>query len=120
MDLIIDGNDLVVRLAGLEKLAAFRWTDLRIPRSAIVRADKTLPESSWKQLRVAGTHIPGWLKAGSYYASAGWEFWYVAFHRRPEPLTLTLNGEKIGRVAFAKVVLGVSDTALVDRIVAWC
>jgi len=115
MDLTIEGSELVVQLEGLERWVALRWSDVRIPRSAIVRADNALPQQSWKQLRAPGTYIPGWIKAGSYFTSAGWEFWYFAYRRQPHPLTLSLAGQK-----FTKVVLGVSDAGLVDHVMAWC
>lgn len=114
MEIAFENDEMVVRLGPLEKLAALRGKALRVPRTAIRKVKRSLPPSTWKQLRVPGTHIPGLLKAGSYYTDRGWEFWYVTRAGRRHPLTVELEGQP-----YRYLVLGLKSDATADRIEAW-
>ena len=105
-------DSLDITLEGLEKVWALKGS-LNVPLEHIVHADARQPESSLLDLRIPGTHLPGIIRAGSYYCrrSGGWqwEFWYLT---RLEPLVIELKGEHYGRL-----VLGVKDArSLADSI----
>lgn len=82
-DLRVEGNDLVVRMNPLERLATFRWK----PRVAL---DTVLgmeivehPRRDLLGLRVLGTGIPAVVEYGTYEVNGGLTFAAVNFtHRR--------------------------------------
>ena len=106
MKLRIESDSLHVTLEGWEHVWALHGS-LSIPLDTITAvearhaADK--PPDYWKGLRVPGTFLPGVIKAGTYYASVGREFWY---YTRGKPfLVLHLNDG-----SYRRVVLGIDDT----------
>ena len=113
MKIALEEDALVVKLSLLEKLAAVRWTDVRVPRGDVAGAEAALPPTTWKQLRLPGTHLPGLLKAGTYFTNRGWEFWYVTRNGRQNPVTVSLRGHR-----YARLVLSPGEP-VADQINAW-
>jgi hypothetical protein len=114
MEIAFDNEEMVVRLSPLEKLAAFKWSDIRVPRSSIEGVERSLPPPTWKELRVPGTFIPGLIKAGSYYTDRGWEFWYVTRTGKSYPVTVSLKEQR-----YARLVLGFQSGSEADRLEDW-
>lgn len=114
MEFDIERDEMVVRLTPLERLAAFKWSEIRVPKSAIEGIERSLPPPTWKALRVPGTFIPGLIKAGSYFTDRGWEFWYVTRTGKSCPITVLLKGQR-----YTRLVLGLSSSSEADRIEAW-
>ena len=62
------------------------------------------PQNSWTDIKAPGTHVPGVIKAGTYYTRRGKEFWYVIadakfltleLHDEPyQKIVLTLDGHE--------------------------
>jgi hypothetical protein len=114
MEIVFDDDEMVVRLAPLEKLAAIKWSDIRVPRGSIESVERALPPPTWKAVRLPGTSIPGLITAGSYYTGRGWEFWYVTRTGRRHPITVLLKGQR-----YALLVLGFQSRSEADRIDEW-
>jgi hypothetical protein len=113
MEVSLEEDALVVKLGLLEKLAAVRWTDVRVPRDNVAGAEPVLPPPTWKQLRLPGTHLPGLIKAGTYLTNRGWEFWYLTRNGRQHPVTVSLRGHR-----YARLVLGIGEPTA-ERINEW-
>lgn len=60
------------------------------------------PQSSWKELRVPGTMLPGVIKAGTYLTNRGKEFWYVS-RTNKFPITIELRSS-----SYKRLVIGFS------------
>jgi hypothetical protein len=77
-----------------------------IPARHVVRvyADPTIAEKWWKGLRVAGTHVPGVIAAGTFYQHGNWVFWDV--HHPEKALVIELHDER-----FEKLIVEVDDVA---------
>jgi hypothetical protein len=115
MQLHIEDDRLTLALQGAERLWAFRRAPIVIPRAHVVRAETTLPPSTWKELRAPGTMLPGVIKAGTYYTGRGKEFWYAVRSHKDSPLTIELAGDSYQRLA-----LTIEDAVnLAERINAW-
>ena len=79
---IIEGNDLVVRLTGLEQLGAFHRGDIHVPRVAITNARVVLdPWTELRGIRAPGTDIPDVIALGTRRGRFGRDFAAVYGHR---------------------------------------
>ncbi len=96
MNIRIEGNTVVISLSFWERVWAFHRS-FRIPRSHVTGMSQALPPSTWKEIRIPGTFLPGIIKAGTYLTPRGKEFWYVT-RRNPQPLVLELRDEKYKRI----------------------
>jgi len=76
LKLEISNVKLRIDLGDLEKALAIRG-GFKIPLQNIVKAGTEAHRTGWKEVRAPGTHLPGVIKAGSYYTPRGKEFWYV-------------------------------------------
>lgn len=109
MRLRIEGGTLHVELSWWEKVLSVRGS-LRVPLESVERARPGRPPWTWRQLRIPGAHLPGIIKAGSYYTDRGWEFWFATLGK--PYLTVELRS---GR--YRRLVLGVTENeAWVKRI----
>jgi hypothetical protein len=101
---VSDGN-LVFEVEGWDKLWSLR-SRLVIPIAHVIRvyADSSIAESWWKGLRLAGTHVPGVIAAGTFYHHGTWVFWDV--HNPEKALVVDLRDERYG-----KLIVEVSDPA---------
>ena len=105
------GGDLVVRMRGLDMLAAFRRT-LRIPadhvRGVVVQPRDRIPQIDF---HFPGIAVPGVLYVGAFGFGDERSFWHV---RRAE---LLLRVECLSGAEFRRLVLQVPDpTALAMRL----
>lgn len=111
VDVNLDGGDLVVRIRGLDMLAAFRRT-VRIPadhvRGIVVQHRDRVPAIGF---HFPGLAVPGVLYAGAFGFGDDRSFWHV---RRAE---LLLRVECLPGAEFRRLVLQVDDpTALASRL----
>ncbi|MBI5546652.1 MAG: hypothetical protein HY901_22445 [Deltaproteobacteria bacterium] len=105
MELSLDANTLEIRLSPLERLGAVRLgSTIRIPLAQIRRAAVEWPARGLGSLRLPGLHVPGLIKAGTYYSRQEGrmrrEFWFVTGARRA-PLILALEGHCYDLVALS-------------------
>jgi hypothetical protein len=88
--LVVEGDELVVRLSWAEKFWGFH-NDIRVALSAVQRV--RVSESPWAELRgwrMAGTSIPGLVAVGTRRHAGGYDF--VAVHRQQRAVQVDLNG----------------------------
>ncbi|HYF24496.1 MAG TPA: hypothetical protein VD931_02040 [Baekduia sp.] len=101
----IEDGDLVVRLGRRDAAFAFRRR-IAIPLTEIAGvttpATRTVPR---RGMRLPGTEVPGFLRAGSYGRGAKREFWDV---RRGATVLVI---ETTGAPPYARLVLEVADPA---------
>jgi ssDNA-binding replication factor A large subunit len=103
MQLSIQNDHLRIDLSFWERFWAFFFNQtLEIPLDHIQRVTTEKPASSWKDMRLPGTSLPGIMKAGTYYSDRGREFWYVKGSDRF--LALELEDE-----FYKRIVLTIED-----------
>jgi hypothetical protein len=61
-------------------------------------------QSWWLGLRVAGTHVPGVIAAGTFYHHGNWVFWDV--HNPENAVVVELRDER-----YEKLIIEVADPA---------
>ena len=87
-----------VDVRGLHKVWALK-SHLRIPLKAITivrRPSRVTLRNLWKGWRAPGTHLPGYLVAGTYYKGGERHFWDV---RRPtNAIEIGLSGADYDRI----------------------
>ena len=101
---ILNGN-LVINLSFWENIWGFHGS-FRIPLSHIRELKHEIPVTSWKDIRIPGTFIPGVIKAGTYYTPRGKEFWYVTRWGK-QNVTIELQNER-----YKRIVLGLSASEI--------
>lgn len=110
IDLAIEDSNLVVRLGKRDATFAFKRR-VSIPLTKIsgvtTAARTSVPRHG---LRLPGTEIPGFIRAGSYGQGAKREFWDV---RKGETVLVI---DTAGAAGYARLVLEVDDPA---RMAAW-
>ena len=101
---VSDGN-LTVEVEGWDKLWSLR-SRLVIPIRHVIRvyADSSIAENWWQGLRVAGTHLPGVITAGTFYHHGNWVFWDV--HNPEKAVVVDLQDER-----YEKLIIEVPDPA---------
>lgn len=98
LKLEISNGKLIIDVGDLEKALAIRG-GFEIPLQNIVKAGTEAHRTGWREVRAPGTHLPGVIKAGTYYTPRGKEFWYVT---EKGVLVLELQNE-----AYKRIVLSV-------------
>lgn len=97
MQLILNSHQLKIDLDLWERIWAFYFnSELIIPLTHIKQVTTDEPHSSWADVRLPGTFLPGVIKAGTYYTGHGREFWYAT--RTGKYLTLELENEFYKRI----------------------
>ena len=96
MHLHIDNGNLMIDLSFWEKVWGFHGS-FRIPLAHISGIKCEIPVTSWKELRVPGSFVPGLIKAGTYYTPRGKEFWYVTRWGK-QFVTIELQSERYKRI----------------------
>ncbi len=94
--LVVEGDDLVLRLGPWERLGALRRDDLRVPVRKVVearRVDNAYAEV--RGLRIPGTGVPGWLLLGTWRARDLKQF--VAVRGRGPGCVIDLAGARFDR-----------------------
>lgn len=76
MKLEISHGKLRINLGDLEKALDVRG-GFEIPLENILKVGTEAQRTGWRETRAPGTHLPGAIKAGTYYTPRGKEFWYV-------------------------------------------
>lgn len=68
VELSVNRNDLHIEVLGWSKLLGFK-SSLEVPLKAITRvsASTGLPKFRWSDLRVPGTALPGVIAVGTYW-----------------------------------------------------
>lgn len=102
-DLVIEGQDLVVKLSPLEKLAAFRG-DVRVPLHSVIAVK--VDEHPWRSLRgvrAPGTGLPGVIAYGVRRYPSGRDF--AALLSKRDAVTVDLGHPS----PFARLVVSVPD-----------
>jgi hypothetical protein len=115
MQLSLNQNQLEIQLEWYEQLMAFTLHNpIMVPLDHLLQVTAEEPQSRWTDLRAPGTHLPGVIKAGTYYTRHGREFWYATMDRkflvlelREEPyqkivLTVENNRDWVDRLTHAK------------------
>jgi hypothetical protein len=90
---------------GLDTLWAMR-SHLDIPLSAVraVRADPEVARGVWKGVSAPGTHIPGFIIAGTFYQDDKRIFWDV--HDPEKTVVIELVGQR-----YDQIIVEVGDPA---------
>ncbi len=103
----VEGDELVLALSGIERLEAFWWGDVRVPRTAVtgVRAVAD-PWPELRGMRAPGTGWPGRIAVGTRRGSFGKDFAVV--HGRGPAVVVELE-----QAAFSRLVVTVDDPAAV-------
>lgn len=97
MKLEISDGKLKIDLGDLEKVLAIRG-GFKIPLEHIVKVGTEAHRTGWKEIRAPGAHLPGVVKAGTYYTPRGREFWYVT---EKGVLVLELENEPYKRIVLS-------------------
>ncbi len=106
MHLHIENGNLLIGLSFWEKVWGFHGS-FRIPLSHIIGMKREIPVTSWKELRVPGSFIPGVIKAGTYFTPRGKEFWYVTRWGK-QYITIELQNER-----YRRIVLGLPESQFI-------
>jgi len=99
----VRGDKLRLQVKGLDKLWAMR-SRLDIPLGAIraARVDPSVARGLWKGVSAPGTHIPGFIIAGTFYQDDKRIFWDV---KDPEKtVVIELVGQR-----YDQLIVEVSD-----------
>jgi hypothetical protein len=101
----LSGGKLVLEVEGWDKLWSLK-SHLSIPIEHVVRvyADSKIAEPWWQGLKIAGTHVPGVISAGTFYHHGDWVFWDV--HNPENVVVVDLRDER-----YAKLIIEVRDPA---------
>jgi hypothetical protein len=110
-----ENNAIVVEMEGLDKLWALR-SSLSIPLANVrgATADPGVLRES-KGTKVAGSNVPGLIRAGTFHVDGEWVFWDV--HDSARAVVIELVDER-----YARLVVEVDDPRttvdLVERSIA--
>jgi len=106
----IDGGNLVFEIHGIDVILAIRRT-ISIPLNHVISVSTdNVKWNPFKQLRVAGTSIPGVIKDGMFLSSDGLLFFEM--HDPSKCITVSLNHEK-----FKKIIFEVDDKERAAKII---
>lgn len=78
VELRTEQGELVVRLRGFSRVLALK-SGFRIPLASItgLGLDPQAARGFWKGIRFPGTHVPGFLVAGTFFREGRKNFWSV-------------------------------------------
>jgi hypothetical protein len=109
-EVAINETTLTITIEGWDRVWALR-SQLEIPLEHVQGA-RVDPEVNlgWKRLKIAGTHLPGVIAAGTFYEKGGLVFWDV--HDAEQAIVIDLRDER-----YKRLVIQVDDpSATVARI----
>lgn len=111
----LDGDDVVIRLSRLEKVAALHG-DVRVPRASVthVRVAER-PRSELRGLRMPGTGWPKPLLALGTWRRRGAKPDFVVIHGRAPVVVVELDARS---TKFDRLLLSVRDVDAVVRLLA--
>jgi len=95
--LSVRGTNLRLQVKGLDRLWAMR-SRLDIPLASVVgvRADPEVARGLWKGVSAPGTHIPGFIIAGTFYQDDKRIFWDVKDPERT--VVIELAGQRYDQI----------------------
>lgn len=101
----VRGDKLRLQVKGLDKLWAMR-SRIDIPLASVigVRADPEVARGVWKGVSAPGTHIPGFIIAGTFYQDDKRIFWDV--HDPEKTVVIELSGQR-----YDQIIVEVGDPA---------
>ena len=107
----IEGPELILEVEGLDKLWSLR-SRLKIPLSHIrsIRPEAEAARHWFHGIKLAGSNIPGFLTAGTFYQEGGLVFWDV--HDPDHAIALELADER-----YQRLIVEVADPAATIRLV---
>jgi hypothetical protein len=99
---VSDGS-LVVNVTGVDKVLALK-SRLEVPLEHVsgVEVRPAAARNWWHGFRLPGTHLPGVVTAGSFYAAGEWVFWDV--HDPDRTIAIQLRDEH-----YTRLVIQVDD-----------
>ena len=103
MKLEITDGVLKIEFTPTEKVLSIHG-EIKIPISQITQVSGDLLDTTWKEIRMPGTALPGVIKAGTYITDRGKEFWYVTRNKKILRIELTNNFYK-------RIILGLDDNS---------
>jgi hypothetical protein len=109
----IVGDALVLEIIGLDKLWSLR-SRLEIPLSHVrsVKPDPGAARGWFDGLKLAGSHIPGLLTAGTFYEDGELVFWDV--HKAENAIAIDLDHDR-----YRRLIIEVADpkgtVAMIER-----
>jgi hypothetical protein len=99
----ITNGSLVVNVTGVGKLLALKSRlEVSLAHVSGVELRPEAARTLWPGFRMPGTHIPGVVTAGSFYASDEWVFWDV--HDPDKTIAIQLRDEH-----YTRLVIQVDD-----------
>ena len=103
VNLTVTGDRLTLQVKGLDRLWAMR-SRLDIPLASVraVRIDPQVARGLWKGVSAPGTHIPGFIIAGTFYQDDKRIFWDV--HDPNKTVVIELVGQR-----YDQLIVEVSD-----------
>ena len=106
MNLILQDGTLEIQLELMERVwSVHLGQHIRVLLNTLQSVQADCPETTWREIRAPGTHLPGMFKAGTYYTERGREFWYARKGQSCLCLDMTEGYYK-------RVVLGSTDAGL--------
>jgi hypothetical protein len=109
-ELVLDGDDLVLRLSAAEKVEGLHG-DLRVPLSSLARVevlDDAHAAAGFRAGIKVGTRLPGVIEAGRVYGDK--KRFAVIHHDTPRGLRLLFDHEK-----FDEWIVGLADPEAIAR-----
>lgn len=108
----IEGSEAVLEVEGLDKLWSLR-SRLAIPLQHIrgVRPEPEAARRWFHGVKLAGTNIPGFLAAGTFYHEGGLVFWDV--HDPEKAIAIDLSHER-----YQRLIVEVADPAAAIRLLS--
>ena len=112
MDINLTNDTIEILLEPMERLwSAHLSQRIKIPLESVQAVelaplDTAWPGETWRELRAPGTHVPGLIKAGTYYTERGREFWYVLADQTRDQSCLRLE---MAEGYYKRVVLGLAE-----------
>jgi hypothetical protein len=112
--LVVEGDELVVRLTTWEKMSGFHG-NVRVPLSRV--RGVSAPDNAWVELRgwrMAGTSIPGLVAVGTRRHGEGYDF--TAVHRQRPTVQVDINGPPRWQRLLVSMDEGLDPVVEADRI----
>jgi hypothetical protein len=93
----INGESLIVHVRGMDRLFSLK-SRLEIPLSHVLGAvaDPQVASGHRRGLRAPGTHLPGFITAGTFYQEGDRVFWDV--HDPEQAIVIRLEDERYSRL----------------------
>ncbi len=94
-------NNVCISIKFFEKILTVH-NSFKISFIQITQVLDILFETSWKEIKVIGTHIPNKIMARTFYSNRGMEFWLL--RNNDNPIIINLENYKYNRI-----IIGIKD-----------